>query len=708
MFKQLHFKSLLLMLCMTLGAGHAWADDTTATVDLSSGEYSTDHITWTIGSAVTITQLKGSSTTNVNSSYISAPRVYKGHILSFTASTNVVIKSISITVNGTYYGNSMTAGTELDGSTVTDNTTDVNRVWTTTSGGTHVVSSVSSDGLSQIYIQNVSPESNVQLRITSISVTYESTGVLPSTAEVSFADESKTIGIGTTYTNTISTTPSTLVVSYVSGDTNIATVDASTGEVTGVGAGTTTITANWEAQTIDETNYAEGSKYYTIRVAGAIEDGIFNFGINQDYGSGLTPSNGNEYITETKTWTAGNITLVTSGKYRWWSTDGTLRLFDSGDTENPTAITLSAPEGKVITALAFTGSNLTGITADKGTYNEGSWTGSAQTVVFTRSSANAQIKTITVSYDDAPSVVAPEFSLAGGYYNGTQSVTLSTETEGATIYYTTDGTEPTAESTEYTGAISVSATTTIKAVAVKDETLSVVESATYVIVAHDGTLESPFTVAEANEILNAGFKPTNVYVSGIISQIDEVSTANGNATYWISDDGTTTDQLEIYRGKSYDGEAFTSEDEIAVGDAVTVYGSLTIYGTTNEFKQGSSIVRPTTPDAPVLGIEGVSAELIANVYFKTAQSISVTATDGATVYYTTDGTDPTTESSVYDATAGITLDKSATVKAIAVLGTVTSEIASLNVSIYTKGDVSEDGKVSLGDVTELINILLSE
>lgn len=59
-------------------------------------------------------------------------------------------------------------------------------------------------------------------------------------------------------------------------------------------------------------------------------------------------------------------------------------------------------------------------------------------------------------------------SPAPGTYTGTQSVTLTTPTDGATIYYTTDGSAPTSKSTKYTAAISVTETTTIKAFAVAD------------------------------------------------------------------------------------------------------------------------------------------------------------------------------------------------------------------------------------------------
>jgi len=74
--------------------------------------------------------------------------------------------------------------------------------------------------------------------------------------------------------------------------------------------------------------------------------------------------------------------------------------------------------------------------------------------------------------DETKTVVAtvatPTANPGAGTYTAAQSVTLSTTTEGATIYYTTDGTDPTTSSTEYSSAISISATTTLKAFAVKD------------------------------------------------------------------------------------------------------------------------------------------------------------------------------------------------------------------------------------------------
>ena len=64
-------------------------------------------------------------------------------------------------------------------------------------------------------------------------------------------------------------------------------------------------------------------------------------------------------------------------------------------------------------------------------------------------------------------VATPTASVTPGSYSSAQSVTLSTSTPGASIYYTTDGTPPTASNTTYTGPISVATTQTIKAIAIK-------------------------------------------------------------------------------------------------------------------------------------------------------------------------------------------------------------------------------------------------
>lgn len=79
-------------------------------------------------------------------------------------------------------------------------------------------------------------------------------------------------------------------------------------------------------------------------------------------------------------------------------------------------------------------------------------------------------------------VAAPTFSPAAGTFSEAQNVTITTTTDGATIYYTIDGNDPTTSSDVYSSAITVSETTTIKAMAVKEGmNNSAVATATYTI-----------------------------------------------------------------------------------------------------------------------------------------------------------------------------------------------------------------------------------
>ena len=80
-------------------------------------------------------------------------------------------------------------------------------------------------------------------------------------------------------------------------------------------------------------------------------------------------------------------------------------------------------------------------------------------------------------------VASPEFSVASGAVNSGTSVTITCATDGAKIYYTTDGNDPTAESTEYSDAISITKAVTVKAIAVKSGMNdSAVESVSYTII----------------------------------------------------------------------------------------------------------------------------------------------------------------------------------------------------------------------------------
>jgi hypothetical protein len=92
----------------------------------------------------------------------------------------------------------------------------------------------------------------------------------------------------------------------------------------------------------------------------------------------------------------------------------------------------------------------------------------------------------------SPVAAAPTFSPSSGTFTAAQKVTLTSSTPGATIYYTTNGSTPTTSSTKYTGAIAVSSTQTIKAIATASGyAASPVASATYtILIATTTTLTS--------------------------------------------------------------------------------------------------------------------------------------------------------------------------------------------------------------------------
>lgn len=194
----------------------------------------------------------------------------------------------------------------------------------------------------------------------------------------------------------------------------------------------------------------------------------------------------------------------------------------------------------------------------------------------------------------AGTVEKPTFSIPGGTYTAAQSVTLYCETSGTTIYYTTDGSEPTSQSTEYIGPITVDKTTTIKAIAVKGDKSSAVATETYYFCSAD----NPYTVTQALAFSEYQYPANGIYVSGIVSTAPtQAPTTDGQLTYYISDDGSEkSDQLEVYKGLGLNGAAFTAQNDIQLGDVVTIYGNVKIYNQIKEFDTNNQIVVFNRPD----------------------------------------------------------------------------------------------------------------
>ena len=230
------------------------------------------------------------------------------------------------------------------------------------------------------------------------------------------------------------------------------------------------------------------------------------------------------------------------------------------------------------------------------------WTGSA-TAAFTLSN-NKQIRwtSIVVTYTKAsgtPTCATPTFSPAGGAYTSAQNVTISTETSGATIYYTIDGAEPTTNSSVYSSAIPVSSTTTIKAMATAaGYDNSSVATAKYVFTTHAGTEADPYTVAEARALIDANVGLENKYATGIVSQIVTPWGDGGyqNITFNLVDEEGDEDFLQAFRCVG------TDAPNVLVGDVAVVSGDLTKYNSTYEFAAGCTVVSLTHPSVPTIGV----------------------------------------------------------------------------------------------------------
>jgi Chitobiase/beta-hexosaminidase C-terminal domain len=255
-----------------------------------------------------------------------------------------------------------------------------------------------------------------------------------------------------------------------------------------------------------------------------------------------------------------------------------LQIMDSRGTRSPVksfGITIVAAVGITTSTplpAATQGSAYTQVIAASGGVTPYTWSIASQTGTntwaigpssgnLTGTPANAETDSITVEVVDAlggistrvfsltvnTSTVAatPTFSPAAGTYTSTQTVTISDTTPSSTIYYTTNGSTPTTSSTVYTSPITVSVTTTVKAIATAAGFLqSAVGSATYTISAsgtnyegvnvssvQSATTEMPF-LNTAKITGTTNFGTTGWYASGSTTQAQLVAVldSNGYAT----------------------------------------------------------------------------------------------------------------------------------------------------------------------------------
>jgi uncharacterized repeat protein (TIGR03803 family) len=256
---------------------------------------------------------------------------------------------------------------------------------------------------------------------------------------------------------------------------------------------------------------------------------------------------------------------------------------------------------------------------------------STQTLTAFATATNYVDSNYTVArFTITPTAATPIFSPAAGTYTSPQTVTISDATSGATIYYTTNGTTPTASSTKYTAAITVSATETLEAIAVASgDANSATASATY-------TIQNPTAATPV-------FSPAvGTYTS---AQSVTITDSTSGATIYYTINGTTpTTSSTKYTGA------------IAVSATETIEAIAVATGYTNSAV--ASATYTITPPAATPVFAPVAGTYTA------AQSVTITdSTSGATIYYTTNGTTPTTSSTKY--TGAIAVPATETIKAIA-------------------------------------------
>jgi hypothetical protein len=257
---------------------------------------------------------------------------------------------------------------------------------------------------------------------------------------------------------------------------------------------------------------------------------------------------------------------------------------------------------------------------------------------YTTSATGSATYTITT----ATAPATPSFSPAAGTYAAAQSVTISDATSGDPIYYTTNGSTPTSSSTLYQGAIKVSATETLRAIAIASGgTQSTVASGTYTI----SVVASTPTIAPA---------------SGTYSGAQTVTLADstsGATLYYTTDGSTPTSASTRYTG------AFSAAVPSTV-KAVAAGTGLQTSTVASAVYQASATVATTPTISPASGS------------YSGPQTVTFAdSTTGANLYYTTDGSTPTSASTRY--TGAFMAAMPATVKVIATgTGMQSSGIAS--------------------------------
>lgn len=273
-------------------------------------------------------------------------------------------------------------------------------------------------------------------------------------------------------------------------------------------------------------------------------------------------------------------------------------------------------------------------------------TGEDVVIVIAATTNSLYCSSFTITYAKPAAVPTPIFYAYdnvddvenNGFYTSDLMVEIECDDYDAVIRYTTDGTEPTAESDEYegNGLFFANEFVTLRAKAFKGEDASYEAKANYY---HNSSLEVPYTTTQAVALYNAFGDVAEVFVEGSVDGNPTYYESSSSSNYNITD-GTTS--LYMYRGVAGADCGLANLADLVQGDKVVVKGKLTAYNTTPQLGAGNTIVKWTENTTPVLTCAesvafGNISSLVGTIPSKTlevtaknlTEDITVTLSDGA-------------------------------------------------------------------------------
>ena len=259
-----------------------------------------------------------------------------------------------------------------------------------------------------------------------------------------------------------------------------------------------------------------------------------------------------------------------------------------------------------------------------------------------------------------------------------------TATPGAIIYYTTDGTVPTNGSQQYNAPITLTETTTIQAIAIEDgHIMSDVVGMAFTKESSGGSSSSGGSTDSGSE--------TAPPQEGTI-QFDVSIRPNDSATVYVmqvtslADTDTMSYQYSINGTDYYSLQKLQTQETFGASQKVDLHVRAVGSDDTILAAGNREITTPGASDVPT--ISGADK-------FSDRTEVTITATPGAIIYYTTDGTVPTNGSQQYN--APITLTETTTIQAIAIEdGHIMSDVVGMAFTKESSGGSSSDGGTSGG------------